>query len=916
MSTVPFASAVASGGRVGRRRRRFAGWRPALRMAWRDALHTKARSLLVVLLIAVPVGVLVFADVVIRTTVITDRQRELMSLGKRANAIMYLGDTTTSPASAAIPAGVEHAELTRVNEGRVRLGSKFRFGNINVADLSNPLFDGVFDVTSGTPPRTADEAAVTSTIAKNYGVAIGDDIMLRANQQHWRVVGIYEQPAQLDDNGVVLAQPPTIDLHDRTSTSSYLRAPSDVLRAMVLGQTTRGLSITRDPTIVKPYESAFNRYGPILSLYTAGTVGLFVIGIVISAAFSVAARRRLRSLGLAAASGSTSRQLRMTVVAQGLVAGIAGTLLGFGLGAIGVAIVAPRLERYAQFRLPGIRIVPLDLVLVALMAVATATIAALVPAISIARIPIGTALAGRRPLRPVSGHTPVIGLGMFVAGLVVLGASVARLHTPFGSWFRYVASGGLMLLGGVVCMPWLIGTLESLATRLRGSSRLAARSMARSRSRTGPITAAILAAAGATMTMASFDESSKAAVTAAVQRHQPGLSDTSAAKIVELDTSSFDGNPPSGAQPTLDPADVTRVSNVLPGSTAIAYDSLNDRDRSQPGLVAIAPASIGQRNATASFITMTPEALKKTGAPDDAVAALAAGKLVVMGPGIVRDGAVTLQRLDPNDPSVNVIGRVVAATVPTPRPSSPPVSTPVTRSAAGFETGAYLSASVYSAGASLVCDPDCHPGVAPQTIVVPASQVAELDKVVGSSHVQFRLPAPITSAQRNELRGLVSDFLEETNAKFEAGEDPAFVTLFFSDRYQPSRIVQAILLAVVTVAALVVTAIGLALSAAESRDEEATLLSLGAPPLLRRARRAWEALFTSGIACVLAVPLGFLPAAVVIANRTSGYGPTGHDPIVFPWRVGLTLGVALPLVAAGLFWVVTRPQRIVLVRED
>ena len=911
MSTVPFAPAPAGRAGRGSRRRRFAGWRPALRMAWRDALRTKARTLLVVLLIAVPVGVMVFADVVIRTTTLSNRQQELLALGHNADAIVFLGQSGGTPGTTlSVASDVEHADVIDISAGRLKLGDKYRFARIQVADLTDPLLAGAYVVTKGVAPRADDEAVVSANVARTRRVKVGDDIALRVNQQHWRVVGIFEQPAAIRDDSIVVARPPTGEFTNSSSTRSFIKAPTDVLRTLLRKLGPQPFVVSRDPAIVKPYDGGtFRRLTPLLSLYTAGTVGLFVIGIVVSAAFAVAARRRLRSLGLAAANGGSPRHLRIAVTAQGVVAGVLGTALGFLLGAISVAIFAPRLSRFSDYRLPSIRIAPVDLTIIAAMALATATVAALVPAISMARVPVGAALAGRRPLHPASGRTPIIGLGLFVGGLVVLGASVARIRTPLGSWFRYAISGGAMLLGSVLCTPWLIGRLEPLATRLRGSSRLAARSMARSRARTGPITAAILAAAGATMALASFDESTAAVYSAAYQ------SAGQTADVVALTSVAYEAATDNTGPPAVDQSAVRRAAEVLLGAKVSRYDQLTDSQTINPGFVAVpVPGSDAARfvgpQGFATFVTMSPDALRALDVSDSAIAAYQRGTILVMGPGVVRAGALTVQSFI-SRASDGVAPAVPATTPAVLTPSA--VSTPTTRSLPAIEIDEHLLFGIYGGE---FCDQNgCRGATGPPPIVVPPALIAELGKRPSQSVVRFELPKPISRAQQDELRGLQSDIGVALDAKAEAGEDVAFTTVAFADRYRPNRMVQAILLGVVTAAALAVTAIGLALSAAEGRDEEATLLSLGAPPRLRRSRRAWEALFTSGIACVLAVPLGFLPAAVVIANRYRDDGQT-HEPIVFPWRVGLTLGIALPLLAAAVFWLVTRPQRIVLVRED
>ena len=71
---------------------------------------------------------------------------------------------------------------------------------------------------------------------------------------------------------------------------------------------------------------------------------------------------------------------------------------------------------------------------------------------------------------------------------------------------------------------------------------------------------------------------------------------------------------------------------------------------------------------------------------------------------------------------------------------------------------------------------------------------------------------------------------------------------------------------------------------------------------------------TSGIGAVLGVTLGAMAGAVFVVqhNRSNG----GRTDLRFPWSTALGLGLALPIVAAVVFWLATWPRRAVLLRDD
>ena len=72
-----------------------------------------------------------------------------------------------------------------------------------------------------------------------------------------------------------------------------------------------------------------------------GAVVLTVVGIVISAAFAVGARRQLVTLGQLSASGASPATVRTALVLQGTVTGVVGALVGLGLAAAALLIGQP-----------------------------------------------------------------------------------------------------------------------------------------------------------------------------------------------------------------------------------------------------------------------------------------------------------------------------------------------------------------------------------------------------------------------------------------------------------------------------------------------------------------------------------------------------------------------------------------------
>ncbi len=95
---------------------------------------------------------------------------------------------------------------------------------------------------------------------------------------------------------------------------------------------------------------------------------------------------------------------------------------------------------------------------------------------------------------------------------------------------------------------------------------------------------------------------------------------------------------------------------------------------------------------------------------------------------------------------------------------------------------------------------------------------------------------------------------------------------------------------------LLVVAIALALSAAESRDERALLAAIGAPPSIRRSTAAWQAGLLPGIAMLVAVPGGIAVAPLMV----SGVGLS-----TIPWLHLAAVAVGIPLASATAAWLGT-----------
>ena len=774
--------------------------RALARLAWRELRHRRGRSVLVITLVAMPVAALVIAAVLNASNAGSPEDKRPLVMGGADAVVQFdrddpANDDTVNAVLRRLPPG---SRAVNVRERLALVPARDRDVIVGVTDLplDDALVTGKITLLRGHPPIGAAEVAASPTALRDLGLRLGDTLVSRRLGLRARIAAEVIDPDDLHRAVIVTGAP----LPAATSRTARL------LVDLPPGNTTSAVARLRGPgREVKTAANCCPDERPALREVTLAVSGLalFVVGLVVAAAFAISARRHLRTIGLlSAAAGADERHIRRLALLQGTLCGGAGVIAGFSVGlAIVKLFFEPHIDDLAGRVTGGVTLAPVELGLIAAMTIAATAAGAWSPGRTAARIPVLAALGGRRPLRAVPATVPIRALATSAIGTVLLAVGL----NGGGPRGLTLIGAVLIVLGFVLCAPALVAVLERLASRAPGITRLAARDIARQRARTGPLVAAILAVASLAVLGSTL--------IVAVERSNAGLGEIRGDEVV-LTASGVTGAPRGQADV---PAQLrVRVRSLLPRSTEAPIGSYA-RGHGADRLAERAGVS-GRRGDIGLFGLAIggPRLLDFLGA-EAARAAFDRGEVVALVGDLVEDGHVQIVIPQTRGPAREV--RVAASEARVDRPIAPFVISTQAASRLGF---------------------------APTT-----------------TDLVFRTPDALTSAQEHALQALALSYdrgssrQADTEIRFAGNSPPQGI----------SRGVDEALLAIAALLTLAVVASGLALSAAEGKADDTMLVALGADPTARRRFRATQAGLLVATAGLLAIPAGLIPAAVIIHNN-------------------------------------------------
>ncbi len=477
--------------------------------AWRSLVERRARSLLTIVGIALGVGLL-FATLVTNAGIERSSERTVREIVGRSDLrLTALGETGLSGPTLSTIAGTPGVELfspelqQRTYLQRLPGASAAGYEDpVTVLGIDPVAYGRLHDlsIVAGAPLATIDEPSVliTRRLGDATGLAPGAQLTMLGSGATapvtYRVVGIVA-----GDGPLVGALGRTVIVPIETARRLFgLEGATRVDLGLAPGASVTSVTaaleqrLTREPYVLStPADLAASLRASAADFQATtallAAIALFVGAFLIFNTLSMTVAERVREVGLLRAAGTTRRQVNSLILLQATVLGLAGSILGIGVGAVIALGTAVAVGSAGDVPLDSVDVTPAGAALAIVIGLLVTLAAAVEPAWRAGRISPVEALKARLDaasgLRARLRWLVVVFVAVGFAGVVVWPQG-----QPETGLARPLAVFGILLVGTIV-MPFLLGPLGRIAgipfaALFPAEERLTRGALARDRSRT------------------------------------------------------------------------------------------------------------------------------------------------------------------------------------------------------------------------------------------------------------------------------------------------------------------------------------------------------------------------------------------------------------------------------------------------
>lgn len=460
--------------------------RALARIELRQLSRHPGRSVLVILLITIPVAALVGGSTLYRITHPTAEESRAEVMGS-ADLRIETDHTHDADRILALLPGTARVEHLLVGDAEVRVPGRRLLGRSFVIEPGGISADGLarghLRTTTGRTPDRSGEVALSPLMLEGLDRTIGERVTLDSAEA--TIVGVVQSPENIGLPVVLRAGSLSAEVEQAHHESLLVELPETDADPTLTRLRDAGIRVRARGEI-----GTSDGFETVAMFVLAG-FGFFLAALVIAAAFAVSLRRRQREIGLLGATGASVGVVRASMLLSALVLASIGCVLGTACGLGTAAALLPFWEDWNGRWNGGFEISYEHLAGALLLGLATAVIAAVLPATSSTRLPVRAALGGRRPVT-TGART------WFIAGVVLLVGGFGFMF--WGSTSTGFVAGTGVLIGAVLgvlgfgaCSPSFLHGLARLAAPLPLAWRLAVRDAGRFRSRNGPVVTSVLA---------------------------------------------------------------------------------------------------------------------------------------------------------------------------------------------------------------------------------------------------------------------------------------------------------------------------------------------------------------------------------------------------------------------------------------